>query len=168
MRIEYLFGVTYKVTLENGGWQRPSELRETLRRVSEQIGRECGACLLPEDLSAEKLTADDGTRVLLIRQKQQSRRDTFFACDLDGNAQAGALCRALTAANELSEDISFFLGEGESWRVILHEPTPTAELICRDFGDWCEISELFAALTSERLTEAARGREIALLGAALH
>lgn len=173
MKIEYLFGVTYRITPEKGdaGFpapQRGAELNRLLRRASDRIEQECGVYIPVSSMDAERLLRSDGSSVIIMRQEEPRCEPLFFACDIEGNSEIGALCRALSAAGELSENTRFFLAEGEAWRVILKDPTEQAEHICREFGDWCEISGLFAAQTAERLVEAARGEEIALLGAALY
>lgn len=167
MRIEYLFGMTYRIIPEKGDCAKASEQERILRRAAEIIESERGEYIPPSQMKAERLFSPDGAAVIYMRAAEERRPHVFFACDIDGNAEVGRLCRALCAAGELSDGIRFFLGEGEAWRVILTDPGDTAEKICREFGDWCEVSAFFAALTAERLDEAARGREIAILGQVL-
>ena len=172
MKIDYYYGVTYMITPEKGDVAfsvpvKGAELSRLLRRASQQIERELDEYIPVSSMDAQRLMRPDGSAVILVRCEEKRKEPVYFACDIEGSETAGALCRALSSAGELSEGIRVFLGDGEAWRVVLKDPTDAAEQICREFGDWCEVSPFFAELTAERLIEAARGNEIALLAAAL-
>lgn len=172
MKIKPLFGVTYIITPDNStAVLNGNGLKGLLKKACELLEREYGIVISDRELSAEQLFRADGSSVIIAsRVPEPCLADSFFACDVSGSGNLGALCRALTAEGlHLSEEIGVYVGStAECYRLILINPSERAAELCGEFGELCEITELFAAQTAENLPEAACGEEIKRLGEVLY
>lgn len=167
MKIEPLYGVIYKVILNADEKDLP--LKRLIPKALEKLSREYEG-LSEDEISAQRFTSQSGDEVLILSRTEPSAlSDSFFACDIRGALTLGALCRALVREKlHISENIRVYVAStGECFRAVLKNPSERASELCGEFGDYCEITELFAAQTAENLAETARGEEIAELAEAL-
>ncbi len=168
MKIEPFYGVIYKITISGGESSLPSE--HLTAKALDRLSREYGDELSEDDITVQRLTSNTGETVLILsRAEHYPAGDSFFACDIRSAAALGALCRAFVSERlHLSENIRVYVASsGECFRAVLKNPSERASELCGEFGDYCEITELFAAQTAENLAETAHGEEIARLAEAL-
>ncbi len=168
MKIEPLYGVIYKITINSD--EKNLSLKRLVAKALEKLTREYENGLSEDEVQAQRFTSQSGDAVLILsRTEPSAAADSFFACDIRGAFALGALCRALVREKlHISENIRVYVASsGECFRAVLKNPSERASELCGEFGDYCEITELFAAQTAENLAETARGEEIAKLAEAL-
>lgn len=157
MDIEPVYGIVYRIALTA---EECSE--KNLPRVINELSDELDADI-NEISAAERLSRRGGGCVIYLKPGRAAPRTEcgVFAADICGSEALGGWCRALVGAGlHLSGDIRVYSGRNGCYRAVLRDPSPRAEYICREFGDFSEITELFAAKSAEQLCEAARGAEI--------
>ena len=160
MDIEPIYGIVYRIALSA---EECSEkmLPEVIMDISDELDAD-----VSEISSAERLYRRGGDCVMYFkpRRTEEQRGCEIFAADICGSEALGGWCRALVGAGlHLSGDIRVYSGKNGCYRAVLRDPSPQAEYICREFGDFSEITELFAAKSAEQLCETARGSELELL-----
>ncbi len=168
MKIEPLYGVIYKITINDD--EKNLSMKRLTAKALEKLQKEYEGGLSEDEIQVLRFTSQSGDTVLILsRSEPSAAADSFFACDIRGASVLGALCRALVREKlHLSEDIRVYVASsGESFRAVLKNPSERASELCGEFGDYCEITELFAAQTAENLAETARGEEIEQLADAL-
>ena len=136
----------------------PPHCREPLRRyirgIADRIRAE-GRVTLPEGrLLAEIYMISDGSSVIFISViEPRVAAETLYACDLSG---ADSLIGLINAISDSGAVCSVYCGsDPRRYRVIIVSPPPELRRICREYGECCEISRLFAAETAEYLTAVA-------------
>lgn len=160
MDIEPVYGIMYRIVLSAEECSE-KRLSEVISELSDEL--DAGA---DEISSAERLYRRGGGCVMYFKPKrtESHRPCELFATDICGSEALGGWCRALVGAGlHLSGDIRVYSGRNGCYRAVLRDPSPCAEYICREFGDFSEITELFAAKSAEQLCETARGKELELL-----
>ena len=164
MDIEPIYGVVYRICLSA---EECSDKRfgKVIDELSDELDADIG-----DVAAAERVFRKGGGCVLYIKPKQVDRRcdGALFAADICGSEALGAWCRAVVAAGlHLCGDIRVYTGKNGCYRAILRDPPLRAEYICREFGEYSEITELFAARSAELLYETARGEELERLAGIL-
>lgn len=160
MDIEPVFGVVYRICLSAEECS-DKKLASVIRELSEELDADGD-----EIASAERLYRKGGGCVMYLRPKhgEACPEGALFAADISGSEALGGWCRAIVAAGlHLSGDIRVYAGKNGGYRAIMRDPPLRAEYICREFGEYSEITELFAARSAELLCETARGEELELL-----
>lgn len=115
--------------------------------------------IFPEGrLLVEAFLRSDGTFVLFVSPLDYSdhcEEKQYFACDVRGIEPLRILCAALS---EIGEQCSVYCGSScGSFRLVFTDPLSETPRICSEFGEYCEISCLFAAQTGEYLTMLSHG-----------
>lgn len=160
MTAEPLGEATYKITLDkeeaadlshNG---TPHEMRSFISGILDRLQKENSIDLPEGRLLAEAFLRSDGSFVFFISPldiENPPATQRYYACDISGSQQLLGLCQALSP---LSVPFSIYRGSShDRYRLIFTEATRETGRICSEFGDYCEISQLFAAQTAEYLTE---------------
>lgn len=160
MDIEPVFGVVYRICLSAEECS-DKKLASVIRGLSEELDADGD-----EIASAERLYRKGGGCVMYLRPKRGEAcpEGALFAADISGSEALGGWCRAIVAAGlHLCGDIRVYAGKNGGYRAIMRDPPLRAEYICREFGEYSEITELFAARSAELLCETAHGEELELL-----
>ena len=159
MTAEPLGGSTYKITLDRAEAAdlphsgKPREMHSFINRTLDRLYTEQGIELPEGRLLAEAFLRSDGSFVLFISPldiKEQPKPQRYYACDIIGIEQLRSLCAVLAP---LSAQCSIYCGSNpERYRLIFTDPSQEVVRVCSEFGDYSEISQLFAAQTEEYLT----------------
>lgn len=160
MQTEALGGSTYKITLDKTEAKEVPvcgssyEMNEFIRSMIKRLDDECKLRIPNGRLLVEAFMRSDGSCVFFISPLESSKQNTqLFACDLSGVDNLRRLCRALTVNGA---ECGIYCGSSpDSYRIIFSDPDSIIRHICSEFGDYCEITPLFAAQTREYLTEIA-------------
>ena len=126
-------------------------LRQYIRCLADRIRSE-GVLSLPHGkLLAEIYMISDGSCVIFISATERSSTaKRLYACELSGIERLTGLMDVLADSGAYC---SLYCGcEPQEYRIIFSEPSADIGHICREYGDYSEISELFAAQTAEYLT----------------
>ena len=158
MTAEPLRDATYKITLDkteaaempsNGN---PREMSRFIRSILDRLAAEPGVILPEGRLLVEVFLRSDESLVLFISplDAEQDKGDLrYFACDVTGIDNLRALCGALSLTNEKCS--IYCSDKHDSYRLVFTGSDNTTRRICTEYGDYCEISPLFAAQTEEYL-----------------
>ncbi len=171
MKAELLADATYKITLDkNESTAIPTDgtscdMQKFICGVIDQLSAQQSISLPDGRLLVEAFLRSDGSCVLFVsslENEPHSSQPRFFACEISGVDTLRALCTALT---QTGESCSVYCGSRpDQYRMIFADPCRSTERICTEFGDYSEISALFAAQTREYLTEISSGRVSGLSG----
>ena len=109
---------------------------------------------IPEGkLLAEVFLRSDGSCVFFLTAMEHepyAQETAYYCCDINGVHHLLALCAALA---DTRLRCAIYHDEAERFRIIFTDPPPGIHRICTEFGDFSEISQLFAARSEEYLTE---------------
>lgn len=110
---------------------------------------------IPEGrLLAEVFLRSDGSCVIFVTTLEQDadeHEQQLYSCDVKG---AGAFCSLFLTLAEEDVCCAIYCGsDSECYRLIFREPPGFVSRICEEYGDYCEITQLFASRTAEYLTE---------------
>ncbi len=171
MEIETLNDSTYKITitakdavlapLPKSKPDMKLFLSEVIRRLKDEHEID-----LPEGrLLAEAFAKSDGSCVIFVSAASEKARSNaqrkLFAAEIYGVYDLARVCEALSKAGI---DGKIYCGENISaYRVLFNDPPPSAAPICCEFGEYGEITPLFAAQTTEYLTEIASVKTVSEL-----
>lgn len=169
MKAELLTDATYKITLDKDEAEavpadgKPCEMRQFIYALLDHLGTEQGVFLPDGRLLVEAFMRSDGSCVLFVSSLESEKRTSqtrYFACEISGVDTLRSLCAALS---EIGESCCIYCGSRQDqYRMIFSDPCEHTERVCTEFGDYCEISALFAAQTREYLTEISSGSASAL------
>lgn len=169
MKAELLSDETYKITLDKNEAAAvptdspPREMRRYICGIIDKLGTEQGIFLPDGRLLVEVFLRSDGSCVLFISSLEGEKRtpqQRFYACEISGVDTLRSLCAALS---DIGESCCIYCGSRpDRYRVIFSDPSEYAQRICTEFGEYGEISRLFAAQTHEYLTEISSGSASAL------
>ncbi len=158
MTAEPLGKNTYKVILDKTEAEAlPSEddskaMRSYICQLIDLLAAEYSIEIPEGKLLTEVFLRSDGSCVFFItalEQEQMQRK--YYSCDVHGMEQLRALCHAIAESGIRSAvycDDSFLY-----YRLIFTEPPQLLSQLCSEYGDYCEISHLFALRSEEYLTE---------------
>ncbi len=170
MEIETLNDSTYKITitakdavltpLPKNKPDMKLFLAEVIRRLKDE--REID---LPEGkLLAEAFAKSDGSCVIFVSaapNKERRARCKLCAAEIYGIRD---LIRACELLSDARIDGKVYCGENaDAYRLIFENPPPLAAPLCGEFGEYGEITPLFAAQTEEYLTEISSVKTISSL-----
>lgn len=170
MKAELIGDTTYKITLDRDEAAQvpadgsPRVMHRFICEVIDRLSEEQGISLPDGRLLVEAFLRSDGSCVFFVSaldRAEKQHRQRLFACELSGADMLYALCEAL-AAYGISGEV-YCGAAADRYRVIFRSPCADAERICSEFGEYCEISPLFAAQTEEYLTQIATGDMAAIL-----
>ncbi len=160
MKAEPLGEATYKITLDSSEAAavppdgKPCEMRRFIRSVIDRLTEEQGITLPDGRLLVEAFLRSDGSCVFFVsalENEKPQHRVQYYSCELQGTETLLPLIKALS---DNGEKYSLFCGsDPRFYRIIFSDPSEDTERICSEFGEYCEISPLFAAQTREYLTE---------------
>ncbi len=170
MKAELLADSTYKITLdkyesaEMPSDGEPCEMRRYLSGLIDRLGTEQDVLLPDGRLLVETFMRSDGSCVLFVSPlegcSKTASRTRYYACELSG---VEYLLPLVSALSDIDESCCIFCGsKPDHYRIIFADPSEQTERVCTEFGEYCEISALFAAQTREYLTEIACGSASAL------
>lgn len=164
MKAELLANATYKITLDKNEAAavpddgRPCEMRRFICRIIDQLSAQQMVSLPDGRLLVEAFMRSDGSCVLFVSSLENEKhvpRQRFYACEIAGIDTLRALCSALA---DIGESCCIYCGSRpDRYRMIFTDPCEYTERVCAEFGDYGEISALFAAQTREYLTEISSG-----------
>ncbi len=132
------------------------QLKKYIRRLAEDIRHEDSLSLPEGKLLAEIYIVSDGSCVIFISalEPHHSKKE-LYACEVSGIDILTKLMSALAASEA---KCSVYCGrEMQNYRIIFKSPPPQIKQICSEYGEYSEISALFAAQTAEYLTQIAEG-----------
>lgn len=160
MTAEPLGNNTYKITLDKReaasmpSYTQRSEMHRFICKLIDSLSEDDMADIPDGRLLAEVFLRSDGSCVIFVTALEQDTNEyeaSYYSCDVSGIEQLRTLCRALAKA-EIS--CAVYCGDSlESYRLIFPDPPSCVEHICEEFGDYCEVTRLFASRTEEYLTE---------------
>ena len=160
MTAEPLGENTYKLTLDKTevsampDENNCAEMHRFICRIIDGIGDEYGINIPEGKLLAEVFLRSDGSCVIFVTALEQDGNEyepKYFSCDVSGITQLCDLCRSLSRTDVCC---AVYCGtETCSYRLLFTDPTPETEHICSEYGDYNEITQLFASRTDEYLTE---------------
>lgn len=169
MKAELLTDATYKITLDKKEAEavpsdgKPCEMRQFIYALLAHLGTEQGVSLPDGRLLVESFMRSDGSCVLFVsslESEERTQKTHYFACEISGVNTLRSLCAALSG---IGESCRIYCGSRQDqYRIIFSDPCEHTERVCTEFGDYSEISELFAAQTHEYLTEISSGKISAL------
>ncbi len=169
MKAELLTDATYKITLNKDEAEsvpadgKPCEMRRFICAVIDRLSAEQKISLPDGRLLVEAFMRSDGSCVLFVSSLESEARTPqprYFACEISGVDTLRSLCAALSG---IGESCCIYCGSRpDQYRMIFSDPCEQAERVCTEFGDYGEISALFAAQTREYLTEISSGSTSAL------
>ncbi len=159
MTAEPIGNNTYKITLDmTEAAHMPQEsdshamdifIHDLIDRLSETYG-----IIIPDGrLLAEVFLRSDGSCVFFLTAMEceiYEQEKAYYCCDINGTKNLLALCTALA---DTRTSCAIYHDEAERFRLIFADPSDEIQHICTEFGDYSEISQLFAARTEEYLTE---------------
>lgn len=155
---------TYKITLDKTETSdlpqdgNPQEMHRFIRDILDRLSVEQGIVLPNGRLLVEAFLKSDGSFVFFVSPlgAEPCEKDhSLYACDISGIDNLRRLCCALSAQ---SEKCTVYCGNtSDKYRLVFNDPTDAVGRICSEYGDYGEISSLFAAQTEEYLTAIARG-----------
>lgn len=170
MKAERLGGNTYKITLERAEARdipadgEPVRMRSFISAMIHRLSSEHGVDIPEGRLLTEVFICSDGGCVFFISALETvtpAPCHELYACDLEGVGHLRSLCLALAEQNV---PCSVYCGSiPDRYRILFSDPDPEVRRICAEYGEYCEISPLFAAQTKEYLTEIAAGDAAATL-----
>lgn len=164
MRIEPSYGVTYKIHLDRSELPPKHSDRQLLRSVLKRLEHEYDLHIAEGEFTMERFPTENGCVILLTRRSPR-RPVGHYACDIATHSDLGALCRALSCSDDPAEEIRVFISEQTGMsRILLLEPDVHTVALCREFGELTEITPLFAAQTSEQMSEVADMSRLKQLG----
>ncbi len=169
MKAELLADATYKITLDKDESAdmpadgKPCEMKSFVCKVIDQLSTEQEISLPDGRLLVEAFMRSDGSCVLFVSSLENETRTPhtrFYACEIAGVDTLRALCTVLA---DIGESCCIYCGSRpDQYRMIFADPCTSTERVCTEFGDYGEISALFAAQTREYLTEISSGSTSAL------
>lgn len=135
-------------------------MQSFIRDILDRLDHEQGIILPEGRLLVEAFLRSDGSFVFFVSplecdSEQTRRKDRYYACDVADIDALRRLCRALAAVKESCS--VYYSGGSQMYRLVFVDPCKHTDRICGEFGDYCEISPLFAAQTEEYLTAIASG-----------
>lgn len=164
MTAEPLGDATYKLTLDkaeaadlphNG---RPRDMERFIRSILDRFAAEQGLKLPDGKLLVEAFLRSDESLVLFIsplHTEQKTTRPHYYACDISGIELLRQLCTALC---DIPVRCNIYCGStADRYRLVFTDPPPEIQRVCTEYGEYGEISPLFAAQTQEYLTLIAQG-----------
>jgi hypothetical protein len=164
MKAELLADATYKITLDKTEADavpsegKPCEMSSFICSLIDRLGSEQGVFLPEGRLLVEAFMRSDGSCVLFLSSLESEKctpQPRLFACEISGVDTLRALC---TALSDIGESCCIYCGSRQDqYRMIFSNPCSHTERVCAEFGEYCEISALFAAQTREYLTEISTG-----------
>ncbi len=170
MKAELIGDTTYKITLDRDEAAQvpadgsPRVMHRFICEVIDRLSEEQGISLPDGRLLVEVFLRSDGSCVLFVSALDGISRQygqQLFACELSGTDMLYSLCAALAV---YGEHCTVYCGaDAECYRVVFRSPCRDTERICSEFGEYCEISPLFAAQTEEYLTQIAGGSTAEIL-----
>lgn len=170
MKAELLGSSTYKITLDRSETLdmpsdgEPRRMHSFICAMIDRLSREQGITIPDGRLLAEAFLKSDGSCVFFLSSLERGEdrhAKQLFACDLTGVDRLRPLCGALS---ETGTSCSIYCGSiPDRYRIIFTDPSPNIERICSEFGEYSEITPLFAAQTREYLTEIASGSAAAVI-----
>lgn len=164
MKAELLGESTYKITLDRSEVvDIPSdgdaaEMRSYICGIMQRLSAEQGINVPCGKLLAEVFLRSDGSCVFFVSVLEHTdgaSQRQYYACDMSGADNLIRLCTALSATGECC---GIYCGSNcGSYRIIFADPAESTERICCEFGEYCEISSVFAERTREYLEEVFSG-----------
>ena len=162
MNTESLGDNSYKITLDSSETAEmpaisdKSGMHSFICRMIEQLEDE--DIRLPEgELLAEMFLCSDGSCVFFITTPEHndlSAEPQYYCCDIKGTDTLISLCTMLA-----HQDIrcNIYCGSNaEEYRLIFADPEPYVCHICAEYGEFSEITRLFACQTAEYLNDVSR------------
>ena len=164
MFAEQLGEDTYKITLDRSEVRElpiggdACDMQRFIRMLLDRLNVEQGIGLPEGRLLVEAFLRSDGSFVFFVSplERGQSHEKThYYSCEVTGVEQLHSLCSALASENVY---YSIFCGcVPDRYRLVFVDPCQQTQRICSEFGEYDEISALFAAQTDEYLTSVACG-----------
>ena len=169
MTAEPLRDATYKITLdkaEAAGMpsEKPQEMNGFIRGILDRLDAEQGVTLPEGRLLVEAFLRSDESLVLFVSPldgEPKPRQLRYYACDIAGIERLRSLCEALALIQEKCS--VYCASTPDRYRLVFTDPCADTQRICSEYGEFCEISPLFAAQTEEYLTSIARDNGAQLL-----
>ncbi len=160
MTAEPLGENTYKLTLDTTEASAMpdendcAEMHRFICSMIDSLGDEQDIHIPDGRLLAEVFLRSDGSCVIFVTALEQDTAEyepQYYSCDITGATQLFGLCRSLARLNVCC---AVYCGtEPCGFRLIFTDPSPETEQICSEYGEYGEITQLFASRTAEYLTE---------------
>ncbi|MBQ8170370.1 MAG: hypothetical protein IJZ95_00115 [Oscillospiraceae bacterium] len=164
MKAELLGEATYKITLDKTESAsmptdgRSCDMHRFICGIIDRLAAEQGLVFPEGRLLVEAFLRSDGSSVFFVSALEQDGTCTeqrYYSCEITGIEQLRCLCEALSHTQTYCR---IYCGSDPlQYRFVFTDPPPDTERICNEYGEYCEISPLFAAQTEEYLTEIASG-----------
>ncbi len=164
MTAEPLGETTYKITLDKSETEglphdgKPCEMNRFIRSILDRLSTEQGIDLPEGRLLVEAFVKSDGSFVFFVSPLdggETEKKQHLCACDISGIEQLRAVCAALLPFHVQCD---IYCGSSpENYRLLFTSPDENTARICLEYGEYNEISPLFAAQTEEYLTVIAAG-----------
>ncbi len=156
MKTEQLSPTAIKITLtaEESVALPPSKDKQALslfiRSLAAQVRHDKNISLPSGRMLAEIYAISDGSSVIFLSVIYPVENDRMYACELNGIEKLRGIAKALCGSGVRC---SVYCGaEPQCYRILFSEPPSELRHICCEYGEYCEISRLFAAQTAEYLT----------------
>ena len=164
MKAELLGEATYKITLDKTESAsmptdgRSCDMHRFICGIIDRLAAEQGLVFPEGRLLVEAFLRSDGSSVFFVSALEQESFHTeqkYYSCEITGIEQLRNLCDALSTTQT---HCRIYCGSDPlQYRFIFTDPSSDTERICSEYGEYGEISPLFAAQTEEYLTEVASG-----------
>ncbi len=174
MKAELLGEATYKITLDKTESAavptdgKSFEMQRFICGIIDRLTIEQGLVFPDGRLLVEAFLRSDGSSVFFVSAlecEMNCNEHRYYSCEISGVERLRFLCAALSAAGICC---CIYCGNDPvRYRFIFTDPPSETERICSEFGEYCEISSLFAAQSEEYLTEIASGNAPEMLSAIL-